>query len=135
MNKIRRRWHKEMLRPLIYKIFTRGILILLVAQLAHHFLPEKWPLAAFPNLALAAALLCALFSVLAWLRMDGLKIPHLRLPRLKRTDPAFLKSDMADHLDDDIVSFEDLDPEDRDFCVLLADLILTALCFLLAILL
>ena len=135
MKRIRQRWHKELLRPLIYKVFTRGILMLLAAQLAHHFLPEDWPLAAYPNLALAAALLFALFSALAWLRMDGLKIPHLKLPRLKHKDPAFLRGDMADHLDDDIVSFEDLDPEDRDFCVFLADLILAVFCLILSSLL
>ena len=125
------RWHSDMLRPFIYKVFTRGVLALLAAQLVHFFAPSSWPLAAFSNLSLALGLLFALFAFLAWLRMDGLKIPHLKLPRLKRTDPAFLKTDLADHLDDDLVSFEDLDPADRDFCVFLADLALMGICLLL----
>ena len=61
-----------------------------------------------------------------------MKIPQLKLPRMKRKDPPFLTGDMADHLDDDLVSFDDLDPEDQNVCVLLADLILMPVCLLLA---
>ena len=39
---------------------------------------------------------------------------------------------MADHIDDDIVSFDDLSGEEQNLCVLLADLFLTAVCLVLA---
>ena len=78
-------------------------------------------------------ILFLLGSVIAWLRFDGMKIPQFNLPRIKRTDPAFLTSDMADHIDDDIVKFDDLDKEEQDVCVLLTDLLLAAVCLLLAL--
>ena len=51
---------------------------------------------------------------------------------MKRKDPPFLAGSMADHINDDIVSFDDLDPEEQDACVLLEDAFLAVLCLLLA---
>ena len=121
-----------MIRPLIYKFFTRGILALFAAQLVHFFAPADSGLASFSSLSLALGLLFLLFSFLAWLRLDGLKIPMLKLPRMKRKDPPFLAGNMADHMDDEIVSFDDLDPEEQSLCVLLADAVLAAVCLVLA---
>ena len=130
--RIRKLWSRDLVRPLIYKIFTRGILALFAAQLVHFFAPAASGFASFSNLSLGLGLLFVLFTVLAWLRLDGLKIPRLKLPRMKRKDPPFLAGSMADHIDDDIVSFDDLDPEEQDVCVLLADAALAVLCLLLA---
>ena len=134
------RWLKKhvdrnMIRPLIYKVFTRAVLALFAAELVHFFAPVGWPLARFSNLALILAILFLLGAVIAWLRLDGMKIPQFKLPRLKRIDPAFLTSDIADHIDDDIVKFDDLDKEEQDVCVLLTDILLAAVCLLLALLL
>lgn len=124
--------HASMARALIYKVFSRGILALFAAQLVHFFAPASWPLARFGNLAALLGLLFVLFAVLAWLRYDGLNIPHAKLPRMKRKDPPFLTNDIADHLDDDIILFDDLEKEEQDVCVLLADVILAGVCFGLA---
>ena len=121
-----------MIRPLIYKIFTRGILALFAAQLVHFFAPTNSGFSSFSNLSLGLGLLFVLFTFLAWLRLDGLKIPQLKLPRMKRKDPPFLTGSMADHINDEIVSFDDLDQEEQNACVLLADLALAAACLLLA---
>ena len=121
-----------MIRPLIYKIFTRGILALFAAQLIHFFASASSGLASFSNLSLGLGLLFVLFTFLAWLRADGLKIPQLKLPRMKKKDPPFLAGSMADHIDDEIVSFDDLDPEEQNICVLLADAFLAVVCFVLA---
>ena len=126
---------REMIRPLIYKIFTRGVLALFAIQLIHFFAPESWPMARFANLSLIFGGLFLLGSAVAWLRLDGMNIPQLKLPRVKRTDPAFLTGDMADHIDDDIVKFDDLDREEQDVCVLLTDVLLAAVCLLFALVL
>ena len=134
------RWLKEnftrdMIRPLIYKVFTRGVLALFAAELIHFLAPSDWPLARFSNLSLILAALFLLGALIAWLRLDGMRIPQFTLPRFKRKDPAFLRGDIADHIDDDIVKFDDLDKEEQDVCVLLTDLILAVICLLLALLL
>ena len=86
-------------------------------------------------LALILAVLFLLGTVLAWLRMDGMHIPQFKIPRLKRIDPAFMASDIADHIDDDIVKFEDLDDDEQNVCVFLTDIILAVVCLILALLL
>ena len=121
-----------MVRPLVYKIFTRGILALFAAQMIHFFASAGSGLSSFSSLSLGLGLLFLLFAVLAWLRLDGLKIPQLKLPRIKRKDPPFLAGSMADHIDDEIVSFDDLDEEQQNLCVLLADAVLAVLCLILA---
>ena len=129
---LKNRFHRDMIRPLVYKTFTRGILALFAAQLVHFFAPAGSGLSSFSNLSLALGLLFVLFAFLAWLRLDGLKIPQLKLPRMKKKDPPFLAGTMADHMDDEIVSFDDLDPEDQNVCVLLADCLLAVVCLILA---
>ena len=124
---------REMIRPLIYKVFTRGVLALFAAQLVRFFAPAHWAIAQSSNQALILAGLFLLGAVIAWLRLDGMHIPQFKLPRWKRTDPAFLTGDMADHIDDDIVKFDDLDKEEQDVCVLLTDLILAVVCLVLAL--
>ena len=126
---------RDMIRPLIYQIFTRGVLALFAAELFHFFAPADWPLSRFSNLAFILALLFVLGAVIAWMRFDGMKIPQFKLPRVKRKDPAFLSGDIADHIDDDIVKFDDLDKEEQDVCVLLADIVLAVICLLLALIL
>ena len=132
IRRIRSSFSREMIRPLIYKFFTRGILALFAAQLVHFFAPADSGFASFSNLSLGLGFLFLLFSFLAWLRLDGLKIPMLKLPRIKRKDPPFLAGNMADHMDDEIVSFDDLDPDEQNICVLLADILLAVLCLLLS---
>ena len=123
---------RDMIRPLIYTIFTRGVLALFAAELVHFFAPASWPMARFSNLSLVLAGLFLLGTAVAWLRLDGLNIPQVRLPRVKRKDPAFLRGDIADHIDDDIVKFEDLDKEEQNVTVLLADIVLALACLVLA---
>ena len=126
---------REMIRPLIYKIFTRGVLALFAARLVHFFAPENLPVSRLDDLSLVLAGLFLLGTAAAWLRLDGMNIPQLKLPRVKRTDPAFLRGDMADHIDDEIVKFDDLDREEQDVCVLLTNALLAAVCLVFALLL
>ena len=89
---------RDMIRPLIYKVFTRGVLALFAVQLFHFFAPARWPAARFSNLALIMAGLFLLGAVIAWLRLDGMNMPQLKLPRGKRRDPAFLRGDISDRI-------------------------------------
>ena len=141
IRRLKKDFHPDMVRPLVYKVFTRGVLALFLclgaaliyyAQATGFQLPVNEAGVVVNDLSLLLGLLFALFSLLAWLRLDGLRIPQLKLPRMKRKDPPFLAGSMADHIDDDIVSFDDLSGEEQNLCVLLADLFLTAVCLVLA---
>ena len=94
--------------------------------------PADWPAARHGNLALILGILFLLGVFISWLRLDGMSIPQLKMPRRKRKDP-FGTGDMTDHIDDDIVKFDDLDKEGQDICVLLTDLILAVICLAFAL--
>ena len=114
-------WDRRMIRPLIYKIFTRGVLMLTAVLLWQNYVKNEF--VSKDDLWFVAALIFALQAVVAFIRLDGVKIPQVKLPRIKRKQPPYEK-DMADYINDDIVLFDDLDEDEQSLCVFMADIIL-----------
>jgi hypothetical protein len=78
-------------------------------------------------------LLIAVAVVLLWNRFvnRGLLLTLFRLRRKKPVVRSF--SDMSDHIDEDIVSFEELIEEERHACCLLANLLCSIVFFALSL--
>ncbi len=131
--KKRRRLERHMIRPFIYLVFTRFLLGLALGLLADFFLRPMLKRDLREPAFLILALLFGLMAVIAWMRMDGLKLPKLMTLRLgPRKKPVRTYGDIPDHLDEEpVVTFEDLEDEEKDFCLLAADA-LCALLFLIA---
>lgn len=114
---------KHMIRPFVYMTFTRFILSLTAALLIDHFLND--PLRDVR--AFAFMFLAVFFAVLAWiayLRLDGIRLPKFMMKRVNLSKkPAIKYGDMIDYTDEEIVSFEDLEDDEKDVCILLADII------------
>ena len=128
------RLEKHMIRPFIYMTFTRFILALTAALLIEHFIND--PLRDIS--AFAFVFFGIFFAVLAWiayLRLDGIKLPKFMMKRVNLSKkPAIKYGDMIDYTDEEIVSFEDLEDEEKDVCILLADVICAALFLLISLL-
>ena len=123
---LKKRWKSYLLRPLIYKAFTRFILGLTVALLWDNYVSIG---VALSQKMYAFFFLGVYFAVCAWLvylRMDGVGIPRFRFRVRRKHDPVRTYGDMMDHIDEEIVSFDELEDDEKDFCSLLANLI----CFL-----
>lgn len=120
MRKFRENWSRSVIRPLIYMVFTRFLLALTAALLADFFINSMSPVRQY-----AFALMAALFAALAWiayLRLDGVKLPKAFMKRVHiRKKPARTYGDMIDHTDEEIDSFDDLDDGEKDVCCLVAD--------------
>ena len=117
------RLERYMIRPVIYKAFTRCVLTLLVILLWDRYLQPRTP---HITLNWAFTLAGAVFFLCAYLirlRLDGLRIPRMKPLKRPRRDPYRAYGDMADYLDEPPVSFEDLDERERDVCSLLANMI------------
>ena len=126
MKKWREKLSRELLRPWIYMTFTRGLLALTAVLLADFFLSP----AAGRSLKQAAfALAGMLFAVLAWiawLRLNGVRLPRLLMLRVNpRKKPSrMVGGDMIDYVDQrPTLSFEDLEDEEKDLVILGADLV------------
>ena len=127
-------FHPEshMIRPIIYQVFSRYLILLCFSLLWDFFLNKgviRRPVS-------TAFILCAAFLLimawLAYLRLDGIRAPKFDrslFRRRKRPDRAY-GADMIDYVDEDITSFDDLDDEEKDRCLFLSNLI-TAVLFIL----
>ena len=115
-------YRNDMLRPIIYMTATRLMLALVFLRGVNRFVPNG------PAPAMIAAFLTvlfALFAFLIYLRMDGLRIPRVKYIRpKKKKDPARHFSSMSDYTDEEPpVTFEDLEPEEKDFCSLVCNIV------------
>ena len=120
---LQQHFHRAMIRPTLYRIFTRFMLALLAAMLWNEFVNRSGLLSLRGH---AFLFLGILFAALAWmnyLRLDGLRAPQIdrRLFDWKRK-PVRFYGDMADHVDEDVTPFEELDEDEQTLCRLLANL-------------
>lgn len=116
-----------MLRPIIYMTATR-LMAALIFLLAVARLVPSGPAPAM--IAAFLTVLFALFAFLVYLRMDGLRIPRVKYIRpKKKKDPMRHTFSMSDYTDEEPISFEDLEPEEKDFCSLVCN-VLNLLVFL-----
>ena len=69
--------------------------------------------------------------------MDGIRLPKLLMLRVNpRKKPSRMTGDMIDYVDEQpMVAFEDLDDEEKDLCILIADLVCALVCLVAGILL
>ena len=114
-------YKKYMLRPIIYMTATR-LMLALIFLLGLSRLVSRGPAPAM--IAAFLAMLFALFAFLVYLRMDGLKIPRVKYIRPKKKKaPMRHAFSMSDYTDEEPVSFEELDPEEKDFCSLVCNVV------------
>ena len=120
---------KMTIRPIIYKTSSRFMAALAIALIWDRFFNRS-------GLGLSAAftLLAFAFAAAAWLahlRSNGLRLPRLPSYKPRKKDPAIFYGDMADHIDDEPVSFDELEKDEQDACLIVCD-ILCAVIFLIA---
>ena len=132
MEKLREKLQPYMLRPFIYMTFTRFLLSLCALLLVDFFLSPHAGRSLKPDVFLFGSILFAILAWIAWLRLDGIKLPKFMMLRINpRKKPGRMYGDMIDFMDEHPqVNFEDLADDEKDLCLLGADAV-CALAFLL----
>jgi len=132
---LRRLWKRQLVRPIIHMAFTRGVLSLTAALLWNEFvnINAVLPMRTFAFLFIGIFLL--VMGWMAYLRLDGLKMPTFdkQLFEWKRK-PKRSYGDMIDHVDEYVISFDDLEEDEKDFCRLTADVLCGVIFLLLSLL-
>jgi len=125
---------RDIIRPLIYKVFARLIYGTVFSLAAAFFIQDS-----LRDIRSYGFALCAVLSFFggwcAYLRLDGMKlarIPEVKLP--KRKKPVITYGDIEDHIDDDITTFEELPEGEKNMTLLIADAILTVIFALISVL-
>lgn len=123
MKKLKEIWRRELLRPMIYMTFTRFILGLFIALLADFFLSASAGRNLKETLFLLTSAVFAVLFWIAWLRLDGIKLPKFMMKRINpRKKPSRMYGDMIDYVDENAPeTFEDLEDNEKDVCILGAD--------------
>ena len=126
MKKLVSMYQKYMFRPILYKSVTRVSVVAVLMLLWDRYVSDG----TFTMWQAPALLLGVILLAWAWvdyLRLDGVTIHHL-LEEFKgmgkRQKKVHSTRSIIDYADEKIVSFEELEPEERTYCSLLSNLVL-----------
>ena len=124
IRKCKKFMQRYMLRPVIYMTSTRFLLALALVMLWDRISGTR---SAVDVKSFGFLFASAFFFLLMWisyLRMDGLHMPKLFMKRVNiRKKPTRSYGDMIDYVDEEPISFDDLEDDEKDFCCLASDLI------------
>lgn len=123
-----RKWFRKhveryMIRPIIYKASARFAYLLAAVLIWDRFINAGRQPA---GLSLAFALVGFGFLLMAWmayLRTDGFSIPRLKARHKKKKKADVLFGDMIDYVDEPITEYADLDEDEQNIVLMLADAI------------
>ena len=133
MKKFISMYKSYMLRPILYKIVTRVSIVAVVMLVWERFVSDghftMWQ---------APGFLCGMvLLVWAWvnyLRLDGVTIHYLFEDKKKpQKRSRHATRSIVDYADEHIVSFEELEPEERTYCSMLSNLLLGGALVLIAL--
>ena len=127
------RFKPYMTRPTVYQTFTRFIYALLISLLWDRFVNDGLLSKTYVFLFFGA-----LFAILAWvsyLHLDGVRMPHLTdwlTSSLPQKKPERAYGDMSDYFEEEVVSYSELESDEKYLCRLLANLVCAVLYILLS---
>lgn len=115
-------YKKFMFRPTLYKTVTKLLICVTLVLLWDRFLNS----AGFPVAQYGCFCVGGIVVLLAWfeyLRLDGMVVHHLDENIRKKPKERHRSKDIADFVDEKIISYSELEPEERCMCRLLSDLV------------
>lgn len=133
MKKIIAVYQSYMVRPILYQCVTRCSVALAAVLVWSRFVSS--PLRAARDGCLAAGVILLMMAWFSYLKLDGMMVHHMmedrKKPKKKRK--RLLRGDIADYVDEHIVSFDELDEQEQSACRLAANLIGAAAFFLVSL--
>ena len=127
MKKILAIYKAYMVRPILYQCVTRCAVALAAVLVWDRFVPSS--LLAVRDGCLAAAVILLMMAWFVYLKLDGMMVHHLLEDRRKKKKKTKRRvgGDIADYVDEHIVSFDELEEGEQTACRLAADLLAAAL--------
>ena len=127
MKKILAIYKAYMVRPILYQCVTRCAVALAAVLVWDRFVPSS--LLAVRDGCLAAAVILLMMAWFVYLKLDGMMVHHLLEDRRKKKKKSKRRvgGDIADYVDEHIVSFDELEEGEQTACRLAGDLLAAAL--------
>lgn len=123
-----------MVRPILYKCVFRAVIAWVLLLLWNRYVVSagKTGLTLMRDGCLTAGIIFLGSAWFSYLRLDGVK-PALFRKKQEKKKPRRGNSDIVDFADEHIVSFAELDDEDRLICSMTANLICAGVYLLIAV--
>ena len=115
-------YKKYMFRPILYKTVTKLVIGIVLVLLWDRYINTF----GLPAAEYGCFCIGGIIFPMAWfeyLRLDGMVLSHLNDKKQKKKKKRHSSSDMADFVDEQVVSYSELEPEERALCRLLSDLL------------
>ena len=125
MKKLRAMYKGYMLHPILYKTVTRTSIVAVLMLLWERYVSDgTFSMWEAPGFLCGVVLL--IWAWVDYMRLDGLTIHHLaeEFKDMGKKKKRHATKSIVDYADERIVSFEELEPEERVFCSLLSNLLL-----------
>ena len=125
MKKLFLMYKRYMFRPVLYKVVTRVSVVAVLMLLWDRYVSDgTFTMWQAPALLLGVVLLA--WAWVNYLRLDGVTIHHLgeQFKDMGRQKKLHATRSIVDYADEHIVSFEELEPEERIYCSMLSNLAL-----------
>ena len=117
MKKLISMYQKYMFRPVLYKSVTRVSVVAVLMLLWDRYVP-----------ALLLGVVLLAWAWVNYLRLDGVTVHHLgeEFKDMGKKKKLHATKSIVDFADERIISFEELEPEERIYCSMLSNLLLGA---------
>lgn len=112
-----------MKRPILYKTVTKSSVILVLSLLWERFINHNGRFPIFQYSFAILGLVCMCMSWFSYLSFDGLKIHYLNEKKSSKRKKKHKTRDIADFVDEKIISFDELEKEEQIVCNLLSTLL------------
>ena len=122
MKKIFGIYRKFMFRPTLYKTVTKLAACAVIILLWDRYL-NIWEVSIWEYGCFCVGGIVALLAWFEYLRLDGMIVHHLIEDIRPKKKERHRSKDIADFVDEKIVSYSELEPEERALCRLLSDLL------------
>lgn len=123
IDKIKKTFKSYMIHPLVYQVITKASIVVVVALLWDRFVNVQGHLSMVRDAYLVLGLIFLMLSWFQYLSLDGMSIKHLFATKDKKKPKRKGTSDIADYADEKIISFSELEDDERTVVRLLANVI------------
>lgn len=121
MRKFWNSYHRYMIKPILYQIIARLMIVITLGLLWLRFVNTRREITLVGYVCPIAGMLLIAVSWFHYLRMDGIKVLQVRSRTQKRK--RFFFRSMIDDTQEEVTNLSSLDSEDRTACMFLVNLV------------
>lgn len=123
IKKMKNIFKSYMVRPMIYKIAAKSSIILVLALLWDRFVNTAGRMSMRKDVFFIIGLIWMLFAWFQYLKLDEYNIQYVFRDKRERKEKKHIQKDIADFVDEKIISFDELEEDEKVLVNLLSNLI------------